>query len=169
MSQRPSRLLARETTKLQCGRSPSFFATVIQTKTSSCWSFGYVIPLSRLIIVVELACAGRSLVFEWRIHRWGIACTRPSWHHRCRQGNTQLRPGKFLIISYATNFSRRNFFGGIKAYMYVLLGNRYMKEGDYERAIQLFDHARASSSSHTSPRLEIVSLVHQLSFTHTPV
>lgn len=43
--------------------------------------------------------------------------------------------------------------------MYVLLGNRYMKEGDYERAVQLFDHARASDSSHRSPRLEIISLV----------
>lgn len=43
--------------------------------------------------------------------------------------------------------------------MYILLGDRYTTEGDYERAIQLFNHARASSSSPKSPRLELISLV----------
>ena len=47
----------------------------------------------------------------------------------------------------------------LQAYMYVLLGNKSMTEGDYERAIQLFNHARASYLSHDSSRLEIISLV----------
>ena len=46
-----------------------------------------------------------------------------------------------------------------QAQMIVLLGNRFMKEGDYEGAIKLFKRAQLQSSSQTSPHLNTISLV----------
>lgn len=43
--------------------------------------------------------------------------------------------------------------------MFVLLGNRLMKEGDYEGAIKLFKRAHLQSLSQTRPHLKTISLV----------
>jgi hypothetical protein len=48
--------------------------------------------------------------------------------------------------------------------MFVLLGNKLMKEGDYEGAIKLFKCAQFQSSSQNSPHLNTISLVSDHNF-----
>ena len=43
--------------------------------------------------------------------------------------------------------------------MFVILGNRFMKEGDYEGAIKLFKRAHLQPFSQTRPHLKTISLV----------
>ena len=46
--------------------------------------------------------------------------------------------------------------------MYFLLGNSHMESGEYERAIESFEHAQAQTRHHRSQSLLVVSLVSSL-------
>ncbi|KAG9316862.1 WD40-repeat-containing domain protein [Chiua virens] len=64
----------------------------------------------------------------------------------------------------ATKSDLKPTYDYIQAYMYVLLGNKSIKEKDYERAIQLFCLAQTPCLSQEHPRLELTSLISGWSF-----